>query len=78
VLHLRVDEALHFGEFHDLVELRCDLGAPHAKDGAAQEHVLATCQVRMKPGSNLQQGPDASDEIDAAGGRLDDAREDLE
>ena len=78
MLHLRVDEAIHLGEFHDLVELRGDLGAAHTKDGAAQEHVLATRQVRMKAGSNLQQGADASDEIDAAGGRFDNAREDLE
>jgi len=78
VLHLRIDEPLHLGEVHDLVELRCDLGSPHAEDRAAQEDVLPSRQIRMKPRSHLEQRPHSALEIDLSRRRLDDARQDLE
>ena len=40
--------------------LRCDLGAPHAEDRAAQVDVLAASQLRMEAGADLEQAADAA------------------
>ena len=57
-LHRRVDEPLHLGEPDDVVELRADLGPPHAEDRAVQEDVLSAGQLGMKAGSDLEQRAD--------------------
>ena len=58
-LDRRVDELLHLGEGHDLVELARDLGSVHAQDGAVEEDVLPPGQFGMKAGAHLQQAADA-------------------
>ena len=54
VLHRSVDEALHLGECHDLVELAGDLLAAHAQDAAVEIDVFAARQFRMKAGADFQ------------------------
>ena len=51
----RVDERRDFGESDDLVELPADFRAPHAENGTVQEDVLASGELRMEAGPDLQQ-----------------------
>ena len=73
-----VEELLDLGELDDLVELALDLCAPHPQDGAIQVDVLAAGQLRMKAGADLQQAADPAVQIDPAGGRLGDPRQNLQ
>ena len=77
-LHRRVDEPLDLGEGDDLVELARDLRAAHAEDRAVEVDVLAPGELGMEAGAHLEQRADAAVDLGAAGGRLGDAREDLE
>ncbi|OLE01245.1 MAG: hypothetical protein AUG91_02215 [Actinobacteria bacterium 13_1_20CM_4_69_9] len=63
------------GEGDDLVELLAQVRALEPVDRAVQEDVLTTRQVGMKAGAELQQGADAAADLDPAGGRLDDPRD---
>ena len=54
-LHRRVDELLDVGELDDLVELAFDLGLAHAEDRAVQVDVLASGQLGVEAGADLQQ-----------------------
>src|SRR5713101_3600925 len=55
VLDGGVNESLDLGEGHDLIELALDLPSGHAHDGAIQEDVLPTGQVRVKAGPDLDE-----------------------
>ncbi len=74
----RVDELLHFGEVHDLVELALDLGAAHAQDGAVEVDVFPAGQFRMEAGAHLEQGADPAVDLGVALGGVGDPREDLQ
>jgi hypothetical protein len=78
VLDRRVDEALDLGEGDDLVELAHDLVALHAEHGAVQKDVLASAQLRVEAGADLEQRADAAADARVAGRRLGDAREQLQ
>ena len=65
-LDRRVEELLHLGEGHDLVELRLDLAAAHAEDRAVEEDVLAAGQFRVEARADLQQAGDPALERDPA------------
>ncbi len=56
VLDRRVDEALHLGKSHDLVEFGVDFGALHPKNRPIEIDVLPAGQLGMKAGADLQQG----------------------
>src|SRR5207249_4821101 len=55
-LHRRVDELLKSRERYDGVEALPDLGPRHPEDGAVEEDILPTGQVRMKTGADFDQG----------------------
>jgi hypothetical protein len=78
VLHGRVDERSDLGKRNDSVELCQDLRALHAENRAAEQHVLAACQLRVETGAHFEQGADASVQVDLPDGGLGDAREDLQ
>jgi hypothetical protein len=77
-LDRRVDEALDVGERDDLVELPLDLLALHPEDRAVEEDVLATRQVGVEAGADLEQRPDAPPDPSLAFRRVGDARQDLQ
>ena len=77
-LHRRIEELLHARKIDDRVELAGDLLAPHAEDGAVEIDVLASGQLGMKAGADLEQAADAAVQIDLARARLGDAAEDLQ
>ncbi len=78
MLHRRVEELLHLGKGHDLVELARDLRALHPQDRAVQIDVLAAGELGMEAGADLQQRPNAAADLRAPLRRLRDPREDLE
>ena len=53
--HRCVDEVANAGELDDLRELRDDFRAAHAQNRAVEEGVLPAGQLRMKPGSHLDE-----------------------
>ena len=57
-LDRRVEELLHLGEGHDLVEFSSNLAPGHAEDGAVEKDVLAAGQFRMKAGADFKQARD--------------------
>ena len=57
---------------------RVDLRPPHAEDRAVQVDVLAPGQLGVEAGADLEQRADAAGDLGPAGGRLGDARQDLE
>src|SRR5262249_48053443 len=54
------------------------LRAPHPKDGAVQEDVLPSGQLRMEAGADFKKAPDAAEQLDAPARRLGDARQDFQ
>jgi len=78
VFDRRIEEPLHLGEGHDLVELAPNLGARHAQDGAVQEDIFAAAEFGVKAGADLEQRGDPAANGDAPRRRLGDAREDLQ
>ena len=70
--HGPVDRLLELGERDDLVEALADLRALEPVDRAVQEDVLATGEVGVEAGAELEQRADPSADGDAALGRLDD------
>ena len=69
VLDLCIEELLHFGEGHNLIELAIDLGFFHAKKRAVQIDILPAGQFVMKTNSNFEQAADSSPKMhDAFGG----------
>ena len=77
-LHRCVEEALYLGERNNFIELLADFTLRHAKDRTVQENVFATCQLRMKPGPDLEKARDTSPEQGTSPRRLRDAAEDFQ
>ena len=77
-LHRRIEKAFHLGEGDDLVEAGRDLTAPHAKNRAIEEDVLAPGELGVKAGAHLEQRAHASAQTHLTRGGRCDAREDLE
>src|SRR5690348_6147274 len=71
----QVDELLQARERDDLVQLLTDLRTPEAVDGAVQEDVLATGEVEVEPGAELEERSDPAPDRDMAGRGLDDPRQ---
>src|SRR2546429_527346 len=59
-LHRRVDELLDTRELYDVGELARDLATLQAEDRAIQVDVLATGQLGMKAGADLEKTADVS------------------
>jgi hypothetical protein len=78
MLDRSVDEPLDAGEGDDLVELGGDLAPPHAENRAVHEDVLASGQLGMKSGPDLEQRPDPTRDVDVSFARLGDPRQDLQ
>ena len=78
VLDRRVQEALDLGEADDLVEFLLDLGFSHPEDGAVQKDVLASRQLRVEPGADLQERADPALQDHRPRGWLGDPRQDLQ
>ena len=74
----RVDELLHARELDDVVEALLDLLALHPEDRAVQVDVLATGELLVEAGPDLEQAADAPADLGAPLGRERDPREDLE
>src|SRR6516162_10611796 len=53
--HRCVEESFDFSERHNLVELGPNLGAGHPKDCTVQINVLASGELRMKAGADLEE-----------------------
>jgi hypothetical protein len=72
VLHRRVDDCSSSANATIASNLRDDLRAEHAEDGAVQEHVFPAGELGMEP-ADFQQAGHATGEIDsvALGGRRD-------
>src|SRR5919106_3487306 len=71
-----VDRVLELGEGDDLVEALADVRAAQALDRAVQVNVLATGEVGVEAGAELEQRSDPALGADAARRRLDDPRDD--
>src|SRR5271157_3026762 len=74
----RVNEFLHFSKVHDLIELAINLFAAHAENRAIEVDVLTPSQFRVKASAHFQQTGDAAFDLDFAGGRCSNTRENLE
>ena len=59
-LDRRVEEPLDAGEFDDLRKPALDLSALHPEDRAVEEDVLAPGELRVEPGSDLEQAAHAA------------------
>ena len=55
-----VDEAVQFGEGHDVIESLSDVPLSKAEDGAVQVDVLPAGEFRMEPSTQLEQGRQAA------------------
>jgi hypothetical protein len=73
-----VYEPLDSSEFDDVVEAVCHRPAAHAEDGAVEKEVLASGELRVKPGADLEEGGDASPGPSDARRGFRDPSEDLE
>src|SRR5947209_910871 len=78
MLYRRIEKTLNLSEGNDLVEFLANLGTAHAEDRPIKKDVLAAGQLRVKPGTDLEQTRDPTAECDPPGGRFGDAREDFE
>src|SRR6516164_5542789 len=78
VLHGRIQKLLHLGKGDNLVEFLADFAPSHAQDGAVQENVLASRQLRVKPGADFEEACDTSPNHSPPLRRLGNAAEDLE
>ena len=73
-----VDELAQLAELDDLVEQPVGLGLGHAEQGRVEIDVLASGQLAVEARAELEEGGDAAVDLDLAGRRTQDAREDLE
>ena len=78
VLDGGVDEFVDFGEGYDFVELAVDLSLAHAQDGAAEIRILATGELAVEAGTDLEEAADASANLRPSGRRPRNARKDLQ
>src|SRR5439155_6233198 len=74
-LDRRVEEPLDAGEFDDLRKPALDLSALHPEDRAVEEDVLAPGELRVEPGSDLEQAAHAAADDRATRSRSRDACE---
>ena len=77
-LDRRLEELVHLGEVHDLLEPAVDRGARHPEDRAVHVHVLEPGQLGVEPGADFEQGPDVARHLDPPRGGRRDAAEDLQ
>ena len=77
-LHLRIDEVLDLAELHDVVEDPLDHLLGESQHRAVEEDVVATGELRLKSGPELQQRREAAANMDLARRRLQDAADALE
>src|SRR5205814_3895592 len=61
--HRQVDELLELGEVDDLVEVLADRRAPQAEDRAVEVDVLASREVGVKAGAELEQRADPAADL---------------
>src|SRR5581483_10843885 len=78
VLHRGVDEPGEAGELDDLVEAPVDLLRREPEDRSVEVHVLATRQLRMEAGAELEERRDLAVDGDAAGVGPEDAGDALQ
>ena len=77
-LDRRVDEVFQLRKFHDLVETVADLTTGQPQHDAVDEHVLATGDLRVEPGAQLDQCRYPSVHTHAAAGGFRDPGDELE
>src|SRR5271157_6511863 len=73
-----VEKFLDAREIDDLVELLFDLPPRHAEDAAVEKDVLAAGELGMEPGADFQQAGNTPANLDLAGRRPGDPRQDLQ
>ena len=56
--HRRINKLSNLSEIDDRVKLALDVGTLHPQDRAIEKNVLATCQLLMETGPNLQERTD--------------------
>ena len=78
VLHRRVEKFFDLGKGDDFIELLADFPLRHAEDGAVEEDVLPSGELRMEAGADLEQARNASPQRDPPLRRLGDAAQNLE
>src|SRR6267378_6962117 len=78
MLERRINEFIHLGERHNLIKFALDLTLAHAKNGPAQENVLAARELGMETCSNLKQAAHPSVNLGKTRRRARNPREDLE
>ncbi len=78
VLEGSVEEAFHFGEGHDLVELAADFCGAHAEDGAAHEHIFAAGELGVETGADFEKAADAAVKLGVSFGGAGDAGQDFQ
>src|SRR5262249_39950978 len=71
--HRKIDELLEPCEGDDLVQLLADIRTLQAVDRTVEEDVLSSREVGVEARTELDQRTDASADLDAACGRLDDS-----
>jgi hypothetical protein len=76
--HGQVDELLEFRERDDLVHQLAHARTGQPVDRAVQVDVLAAGEVGVETCTELEQRRDPPARLDAAGGRLDDSRDDTQ
>jgi hypothetical protein len=72
-----VEEAFHFREGYDLVELAADFCGAHAEDGAAHEDVFASGEFGVETGADFEKAADAAVKFGVSFGGAGDAGEDF-
>src|SRR5690606_35640093 len=77
-LHLGVDERLDPGEVDDRVEVLVRLFPGDAQHRGIEVDVLPAGQVRVEPGTQLEEGGEPTAQQHAAGGRLHDPADHLQ
>ena len=78
VLQGGVEEAFHFGEGYDLVELAADFCGAHAEDGAAHEDIFASGELGVETGADFEKAADAAVKLGVSFGGAGDARQDFQ
>ncbi len=78
VLERTIQEFSHFGEAYDLVEFARDFLTAHAENCAVEIDVLASGELRMKAGADLEEAAHGSADLRPSCRWLGNPREDLE
>src|SRR5882672_11820727 len=78
MLERRIDEFINLRERHNLIKFALDLTLAHAKNGPAQEDVLAARELGMETCSDLKQAAHPPVNLGKTGRRARDPRQDFE